>query len=96
MVDDFVITDPPGVELQRQLVLLSKVLQNLANGVRFGKKEDFMIKLNHFIDENITPLYNFYDTISVRTPFFIVCFLLFWISAHQNLGNEICRAWLWM
>jgi len=58
------LPNPPNASVQRQLVLLSKVLQNLGNGLRFGKKEEFMAKLNHFIDENITPLYKFYDSLA--------------------------------
>jgi len=34
------------------LVLVSKLLQNLANGIRFGEKEQGMLRFNTFIDAN--------------------------------------------
>jgi len=58
------LPEPPSASVQRQLVLLSKILQNLANGLRFGKKEEFMMKLNDFIDSNILTLQRFYDHLS--------------------------------
>lgn len=42
---------------RRACVLVSKVIQNLANGVRFGQKEAFMEPMNAFIDRQ-TPAYN--------------------------------------
>jgi len=53
--------NPPTEVTQRQLILLSKVLQNLANGQRFGKKEEFMSSMNDFIDNNILTLQAFYN-----------------------------------
>ncbi|KAJ3447277.1 inhibitory regulator protein ira1-related [Anaeramoeba flamelloides] len=40
------------VEVRRALILITKSLQNLANGVMFGQKEEFMIPLNKFIEGN--------------------------------------------
>ena len=54
----------PGDHLQRQLVLLGKVLQNLANGVLFGKKEPFMVRMNQFITRNLDTVGQWMDTIS--------------------------------
>jgi len=54
----------PSDSLQRQLVLLGKVLQNLANGVLFGKKEPFMIGMNDFITNNLPAINDWMDTIS--------------------------------
>lgn len=54
---------PPKQNARRQLILLSKVLQNLANGVSFGSKESFMTKLNGFIKANQQKLIAFYDKI---------------------------------
>jgi len=34
------------------LILVTKVLQNMANDVRFGSKERYMIPLNAFLDAN--------------------------------------------
>jgi len=55
--------NPPKQQARRQLILLSKVLQNLANGVKFGNKETFMTRLNCFIEANQRKLMNFYDQI---------------------------------
>ncbi|KAJ3425313.1 inhibitory regulator protein ira1-related [Anaeramoeba flamelloides] len=41
------------VEVRRALILITKSLQNLANGVMFGQKEEFMIPLNKFIEGNL-------------------------------------------
>jgi len=60
------LQNPPSSALQRELVLLSKVLQNLANGVLFGNKEPFMEKLNDFLIENKTSLSNFYLELAVN------------------------------
>jgi len=38
--------------LQRTLILISKVIQNIANGVIFGAKEQYMVSLNDCILEN--------------------------------------------
>eukprot|EP01088_Endostelium_zonatum_P012083 TRINITY_DN2624_c0_g2_i1.p1 TRINITY_DN2624_c0_g2~~TRINITY_DN2624_c0_g2_i1.p1 ORF type:complete len:983 (-),score=210.82 TRINITY_DN2624_c0_g2_i1:156-3104(-) len=46
---------------QRQLILLSKVLQNLANDTLPGVKEAYMEKLNEFISNNRGSLQKFYD-----------------------------------
>jgi len=55
---------PPSPPMQRKLVLVTKVLQNLANGVQFGSKEDFMTVLNSFLDENKTTTENFLTAIA--------------------------------
>jgi len=54
----------PGDRLQRQLILLGKVLQNLANGVLFGKKEPFMIGMNDFISNNLQQVNDWMEQIS--------------------------------
>jgi len=54
----------PGDRLQRQLILLGKVLQNLANGVLFGKKEPFMIGMNDFISSNLEQVNDWMEQIS--------------------------------
>jgi hypothetical protein len=40
-----------GKHGQRNLILMSKIIQNLANGVFFGQKESFMTSLNSFLEE---------------------------------------------
>ena len=55
----------PGV--RRGLVMISKVLQNLANGIEFGCKEAHMAILNPFIIENLAVVHMFFDKLTVRT-----------------------------
>lgn len=53
------VKDEPAASTTRQLVLITKVLQNLASGVEFGKKEQYMIKLNPFIKQNSEKMQGF-------------------------------------
>mmetsp|Transcript_37048 Transcript_37048/g.58292 ORF Transcript_37048/g.58292 Transcript_37048/m.58292 type:complete len:810 (-) Transcript_37048:107-2536(-) len=46
---------------KRALLLISKILMALSNGVRFGKKEEYMIPMNEFIDKNDSNLRVFFD-----------------------------------
>jgi hypothetical protein len=55
------MTEPPASEAQRYLVLLSKILQNLANNTLPGKKEEYMEKMNDFIVSNQSALRQFFD-----------------------------------
>jgi hypothetical protein len=48
-------------------VLISKVIQNLANGIEFGSKEEFMKPTNDFIMAHMDEMQNFLDRISVTT-----------------------------
>jgi len=43
---------PPSAAARRQLLLVTKVLQNLANNIRFGNKEQHMAPMNAFLDQN--------------------------------------------
>lgn len=56
--------DPPDPYIRRQLILLSKILQNLANDVQFGGKEQFMAPLNPFITDNADNIKKFYAKIT--------------------------------
>jgi neurofibromin 1 len=47
-----VTPSPPSERARRQLLLVTKVLQNLANNVRFGSKEQHMTPMNSFLDQN--------------------------------------------
>jgi len=87
---------PPSDSCQRQLVLLSKVLQNLANGTRFGRKEDYMAKMNDFIDSNIITLQKFYDSMQAPrnlspeyfVPPTVVENSLAWLHSHISLNSK--------
>ncbi|ORX72553.1 hypothetical protein BCR32DRAFT_285738 [Anaeromyces robustus] len=61
---DLVNIPPMAKELRRGLVLCTKVILNLANNVRFGGKETFMIELNEFLIANIAPVTLFLKRIS--------------------------------
>jgi len=61
--------EPPGENAQRYLVLLSKVLQNLANNTLPGNKEDYMQKMNEFILNNQKPLRDFFDKLVAEVPY---------------------------
>eukprot|EP01090_Pellita_catalonica_P022477 TRINITY_DN8755_c0_g1_i1.p2 TRINITY_DN8755_c0_g1~~TRINITY_DN8755_c0_g1_i1.p2 ORF type:complete len:117 (+),score=21.38 TRINITY_DN8755_c0_g1_i1:265-615(+) len=50
----------------RQLMLLGKVIQNLANETMPGKKEAYMKQLNDFIINNTEPLRSFYQSLLAR------------------------------
>jgi hypothetical protein len=55
--------EPPSAGVGRQLILLSKIISNLANRVEFGR-EKFMEKMNDFIRDNKDKLDKFYEAIS--------------------------------
>eukprot|EP00808_Paulinella_micropora_P011415 g81731.t1 len=40
-------------QCRRHLLLITKLMQNIANGVRFGAKEKFMVRLNPYIEANL-------------------------------------------
>jgi len=52
---------PPGAQAQRYLILLTKVLQNLANNTLPGNKEAYMQRMNEFIVSNNTAMKDFMD-----------------------------------
>ncbi len=61
------VATPPSKEIRRGLLLIAKVVQNLANNVLFGAKEPFMFPLNDFLAHNIYRVTTFLREISVRT-----------------------------
>ncbi|EGX89201.1 Ras GTPase activator [Cordyceps militaris CM01] len=59
------IDAPPTKELRRGLLLIAKVIQNLANNVLFGTKEPYMFPLNKFLVVNISVVTGFLRAIAV-------------------------------
>jgi neurofibromin 1 len=59
------VNTPPSKEMRRGLLLIAKVVQNLANNVLFGAKEPYMFPLNEFLTENIYDVTTFLRQISV-------------------------------
>jgi len=58
--------DAPDAQLQRALLLLTKIIQNVANGVQFGAKEQFMTHFNGLVTEFTPQMTDFLASISVR------------------------------
>ncbi|BFZ63306.1 Ras GTPase activating protein ira2 [Saitoella coloradoensis] len=56
----------PTREARRALLLIAKIVQNLANNVLFGAKEPFMVILNEFLTSNIFTITAFLRDISVN------------------------------
>lgn len=59
------VSTPPTKEMRRGLLLIAKVIQNLANNVLFGIKEPYMYPLNGFLAQNIYKVTTFLREISV-------------------------------
>jgi hypothetical protein len=59
-----IIDHPPDKQSRRALILISKAVQNLANGVKFGKKEEFMADLNPYVLDNVEEVFLFLDELS--------------------------------
>ncbi|KAG8981934.1 Ras GTPase activating protein ira2 [Tulasnella sp. 425] len=57
--------DNPAI--QRGLVLITKIIQNLANNILFGK-EAFMMSMNAFLTSNIMPVTRFLSEVLKYTP----------------------------
>lgn len=57
------LENPPNTLTQRQLVLISKTLQCLANMTVPGKKEKYMERLSDFISNGIPKVIKFYEQI---------------------------------
>jgi hypothetical protein len=47
--------------MRRRLILIAKVIQNLASGVRFGTKEQYLQDMNAFLDQGTPAVHQFYD-----------------------------------
>eukprot|EP00004_Rigifila_ramosa_P006777 TRINITY_DN176_c0_g1_i5.p1 TRINITY_DN176_c0_g1~~TRINITY_DN176_c0_g1_i5.p1 ORF type:complete len:2751 (-),score=506.38 TRINITY_DN176_c0_g1_i5:66-8294(-) len=67
--DSFGLSPAPPIEsARRQLLLITKVLQNLANNHEFGDKEAFMIPMNSFIQQNQQSINDFLLSATSLTP----------------------------
>ena len=65
-----VVTKPQEIDpkTRRGLILISKIIQTLSNGVVFGKKEEYMIPMNSFINENLENVHYVLDKVSTFIP----------------------------
>eukprot|EP01088_Endostelium_zonatum_P013949 TRINITY_DN2891_c0_g2_i1.p1 TRINITY_DN2891_c0_g2~~TRINITY_DN2891_c0_g2_i1.p1 ORF type:complete len:653 (-),score=130.75 TRINITY_DN2891_c0_g2_i1:175-2133(-) len=57
----------PSAKARRNLIMLTKLIQNLSNGVEFGVKEPHMRLVNNFIVDNRETLVRWFDEI-VKDP----------------------------
>ncbi|KAK4144136.1 uncharacterized protein C8A04DRAFT_11820 [Dichotomopilus funicola] len=62
------LSEPPSRETRRGLLLIAKVIQNLANNMLFGAKEPYMFPLVDFLTENIWTVTTFLREISIPPP----------------------------
>lgn len=64
--ETFGIVTVEGIDsaARRALVLVSKILQSLTNGVPFGEKEAYMVPLNSFIEQHIARIQEFFDKLT--------------------------------
>lgn len=60
------LTELPSSRATRNLTLVAKTLQTLANFTRFQGKENFMEFLNDFLEQEATRMKEFLHEISVR------------------------------
>jgi len=90
------LEQPPNEVCQRQLVLIGKVLQNLANMTMPGAKEEFMQKLDTFFEKNIPKMEQFYKDILIPPPIGSVSDDLPVLPADVNdtvYGNALSHIW---
>ena len=59
------VQEAPSMASRRGLVLVSKGLQNLSNGIQFGSKEEYMMPMNQFIVSNLHNVRQFLEKIAV-------------------------------
>jgi len=62
------LLDTPNHDASRPLVLISKLIQNVSNGIEFGGKESYMIGANSFITNNLDRVRTFFDTLTNLPP----------------------------
>mmetsp|Transcript_13750 Transcript_13750/g.39113 ORF Transcript_13750/g.39113 Transcript_13750/m.39113 type:complete len:661 (-) Transcript_13750:66-2048(-) len=58
------VDDVPSLAERRGLILVSKGIQNLSNGVQFGAKEAFMMPMNEFIIRNLHQTRQFLEQVA--------------------------------
>jgi len=76
--EGFGVIDQVDDSTRRALILVSKILQTLSNGVTFGNKEEYMMEMNVFIKENLENSHYILDKLS---------------SAHPDIpGNRLARS----
>lgn len=77
------VVEAPSKDMRRGLLLIAKIIQNLANNVLFGAKEPYMFPLNRFLAQNIWRVTTFLREISV-SPKFRYIRRLVWCDLLRN------------
>jgi len=85
---------PDTRDTRRALLLVTKIIQNLANNVLFGNKEAHMKVLNQFLSENIRQVTKFLSDVAVRPRSWEVsqATKLFQEEGERNLDADFCNA----
>ncbi|KAJ6440855.1 pentafunctional AROM polypeptide [Purpureocillium lavendulum] len=86
------VSSTPTKEMRRGLLLIAKVIQNLANNVLFGTKEPYMFPLNPFLVQNIGFVTTFLSRISDGLS--IVCVILRHIENESVDYNMLLYSYL--
>jgi len=71
------LLDEPVPQAQRGLILISKLLQNLSNGIEFDSFDEYYQEMNKFIVTRMASLYSFFDRLAdkkgtIEPPFTII------------------------
>ena len=72
-------------EKTQDLIMVAKVLQTLANFTKFGGKEEQMVSLNPFLQQNTNAVRSYFLDLIDVVSFLIhtrVCVVVFFKSAH--------------
>jgi neurofibromin 1 len=85
---------PDTRDTRRALLLVTKIIQNLANNVLFGNKEAHMKVLNQFLSENIRQVTKFLSDVAVRPRSWEVsqATKAFQEEGERNLDADFCNA----
>eukprot|EP01116_Phalansterium_solitarium_P005710 TRINITY_DN1760_c0_g1_i5.p2 TRINITY_DN1760_c0_g1~~TRINITY_DN1760_c0_g1_i5.p2 ORF type:complete len:331 (+),score=114.31 TRINITY_DN1760_c0_g1_i5:275-1267(+) len=57
------VAKPPAANARRNLTLIAKILQNVANGVEFGSKEQWLLPVNAFITDSVPRLEQYFKAV---------------------------------
>jgi hypothetical protein len=58
------VSGPLSAKVSRNLVLVAKILQNIGNGIEFGTKEEYMMRMNAIVKTYLPEVQKFFDEFS--------------------------------
>ncbi|KAI1178220.1 hypothetical protein F4777DRAFT_586841 [Nemania sp. FL0916] len=80
------VSETPSKEMRRGLLLIAKIIQQLANNAPFGTKEQYMYPLDEFMYTNIVRVLQFQRELSVRSvPIPLVLYFGSCVVLHRFL-----------